>query len=122
MRLVTRACLTQKQQPPENFARVNYFLIQDSPGYQGMLDTGTATQTSRGRVGCHIAFFYISDIFFQDAHTTYGIPVVFQGCFWGGTYLCQTLGSVLKRHFFYGNRGVALWELILDGIAHQPPW
>ena len=28
---------------PENFARVDYFLIQDSPGYQGMLDTGIAT-------------------------------------------------------------------------------
>ncbi len=51
MRLVTRACLTQEQQPPENFAWVDYFLVQDLPGYQGMLDTGTATQTSRGRVG-----------------------------------------------------------------------
>ena len=54
MRLVTRACLTQEQQPPENFARVDYFLIQDLPGYQGMLDTGTATRTSRGRVGSNL--------------------------------------------------------------------
>jgi hypothetical protein len=54
MRLVTRACLTQEQQPPENFARFDYFLIQDSPGCQGMLDTGTATQTSRGRVGSNL--------------------------------------------------------------------
>jgi hypothetical protein len=46
MGLVTRAGLTQEQQPPENFARVDYFLIQDSPGYQGMLDTGTATCTT----------------------------------------------------------------------------
>ncbi len=36
MHLVNRACLTQEQQPPENFARVDYFLIQDSPGYQGI--------------------------------------------------------------------------------------
>jgi hypothetical protein len=59
MRLVTRACLTQEQQPPENFARVDYFLIQDSSGYQGMLDTGTATRTSRGRVGCHTAISFL---------------------------------------------------------------
>jgi hypothetical protein len=43
MRLVTRACLKQEQQPSENFARIDCFLIQDSPGYQGMLDRGTAT-------------------------------------------------------------------------------
>ncbi len=54
MCMVTRACLTQEQQPPKNFARVDYFLIQDSPGYQGMLDTGTATRTSRGRVGSNL--------------------------------------------------------------------
>jgi hypothetical protein len=40
---------------PGDFARVDYFLIQDSPGYQGMPDTGTATRTLRGRVGCHTA-------------------------------------------------------------------
>jgi hypothetical protein len=28
--------------------------------------------------------FYFSDIFFRDACTTYGIPVAFQVCFWGG--------------------------------------
>jgi hypothetical protein len=56
MCLVTRACLTQEQQPPENFARVDYFLIQDSPGYQGMLDTGTATRTS-GRLPHSNLFF-----------------------------------------------------------------
>jgi hypothetical protein len=28
---------------PGDFARVDYFLTQDLPGYQGMLDTGTAT-------------------------------------------------------------------------------
>ncbi len=69
-RLVTRACLTQEQQPPENFARVDYFLIQDSPGYQDMLDTGTATRTSRGRVGCH------TDIcFFTFQTSSSGMPV-----------------------------------------------
>jgi hypothetical protein len=54
--------------------------------------------------------FYISDIFFRDACTTYRIHVAFQVCFWGGTFLCQTLGSVLKRHLFYGKWGVAWWE------------
>jgi hypothetical protein len=45
--------------PPENFARVDYFLIQDLPGYQAMLDTGTATQTSCGRVSCHTAICFL---------------------------------------------------------------
>ncbi len=73
MRLVTRACLTQEQQPPENFARVDYFLIQDLPGYQGMLDTGAATQTSCGRVGCHTA------IYFLHTHAAPGTAIILPG-------------------------------------------
>ncbi len=59
MHLVIRACLTQEQEPPENFARVDYFLIQDSPGYQGMLETGTATLnlTWQGRLPHSNLFF-----------------------------------------------------------------
>jgi hypothetical protein len=70
MRLVTRACLTQEQQPPDNFARVDYFLIQDLPGYQGMLDTGTATSNFRwqGRLP-HINLFFT----FQTSSS--GMPV-----------------------------------------------
>jgi hypothetical protein len=44
---------------PGDFAWVDYFLTQNSPGYQGMLDTGTATRTSRGRVGCHTAICFL---------------------------------------------------------------
>ena len=70
---------------PGDFAWVDYFLIQDLPGYQGMLDTGTATQTTRGRVGCHtaICFLHFRDLL-PGCLCHLRHPVACQVCFWGG--------------------------------------
>ncbi len=92
---------------PGDFARVDYFMTQDLPGYQGMLDTGTATRTSRGRVGCHTAICFL-----HFRHLLPGCPYHLRHSrglssllLGGGMYMCQTLGSVSKWQLFHSNRG-----------------
>jgi hypothetical protein len=97
---------------PGNFAQIDYFLIQDLPGYQGMLDTGTATSKLTWQ-----GWLPHSDLFFTFQTSSSGMlvpptafPRLFKFASGGGMYLCQTLRSDLKWHLFYSNWGVAWWE------------